>query len=79
MHGLWGWQVPARTCSRADGAHEVGNDGQGAYAHAAKGSSSGDVAVELLLQGLHSVAVTLQHELRSGAVSAASASYRRSS
>lgn len=47
------------TGSRADGAHKVGDDGERADAHAAKGSRCGNVAVELLLQGLSGVAVTL--------------------
>jgi len=51
-------RVPLRT--RADGAQEVGHDGQRADAHAAKGGGGGDVAVELLLQAGHRVAVALR-------------------
>ena len=40
--------------------HEVSNDGQCPNAHAAKGCGGGDVAVQLLLQALHSVPVALQ-------------------
>ncbi len=40
--------------------HEVGNDGEGADAHASEGRSSGDVAVQLLLEALHRVPVPLQ-------------------
>lgn len=41
--------------------HEVGDDGEGADAHASEGRSGGDVAVQLLLEALHRVPVTLQH------------------
>jgi hypothetical protein len=47
------------TCPGPNGAHEVSDDGERSYAHAAKGSSSGDVAIQLLLQRLNGVTVTL--------------------
>ncbi len=46
--------------TRANGAQKVGNDGERANAHAAKGGSGGDVPVKLLLQAAYGVAVALQ-------------------
>lgn len=40
--------------------HEVGDNGEGADAHASEGGGSGDVPVQLLLQALHRVAVPLR-------------------
>ncbi len=42
--------------------HQVGHNGERADAHAAKRGGSRDVAVQLLLQALHRVAVTLQRQ-----------------
>ena len=40
--------------------HEVGNDGESADAHASEGCGGGNVAVQLFLEALHRVPVTLQ-------------------
>mmetsp|Transcript_57425 Transcript_57425/g.128203 ORF Transcript_57425/g.128203 Transcript_57425/m.128203 type:complete len:393 (-) Transcript_57425:510-1688(-) len=47
--------------ARADGAHEIGDDGEGADTHATEGRGGGDVPVELLRKGR--VAVALHHHL----------------
>ena len=52
-------EAAAAPLTRPNGTQEVGDDGQRADAHAAKRGSGGDVAVELLLQAAHSVAVAL--------------------
>ena len=53
----------------ANGAQEVGHDGERADAHAAKRGGGGDVAVELLLQAGHGVAVALRYEAGGGGAS----------
>lgn len=47
------------TSARADSSHEVSHNGQGSNAHATKRGSCGDVPVELLLQAVGAVTVTL--------------------
>lgn len=51
------------TSAGADGTHEVCDDGQSPDAHATEGRCGGDVAVELLSEGPHGVAVALQEVL----------------
>ena len=58
---------PAQPPTRADGAQKVGDNGEGADAHAAKGGSGGDVPVQLLLQAAHGVAVALRGRAAGGA------------
>ena len=57
-------QGSRRTRPRADGAQEVGNDGERADAHAPKGCRGRDVAVELLFEGLHRRPVPLPQRAR---------------
>ena len=52
-----------RTCARANGPHEIGDDGEGTDAHATECRGSGDVPVELLLERGGGVAVTLHESL----------------
>jgi len=53
--------VVERACAGADGAHEIGDDGERADTHAAEGRRGGNVPVQLFLQRLRRVAVALQY------------------